>query len=552
MPVLWLLLTLTTAAEPGAAADGAVPRMNTAIAAPSSAESPATAADRRDMLLLLDSGPLHLRLHLAIGGKSLAQSRQAYIDRLIKTFDADGDGKLTRSEAARSPLFRTKRRPSANEFLQGLQSQAFLSRRELEQKIDVKGNGLVSFRDISSSANDQEVFKLLDADGSGVLETSELAAAVELILSKDSDGDQCVSFEEFLPPPPPPDPNQPVVLGLDQPITQLALTSKLIVDATNVVFAKRLIDKYDRNRDSQLEVAELGWAAERVKALDANGNGKLDLAELRAIGQTTPDIELSVELAAAQGERGLIQVDGTTGQRLDEAARPDFAKVAFQPAVVTFSQLQLDPQAAAVDDAMRKFNSLDADANGYLTRDETTQALRFERELFELIDADGDEKIFADEMKEYVLALSEPAAATCRINIYDSGYGFFMALDINADGRVSEREKRQAAASLARLERDGSPGIRPNEPVRHFHIEFVRGTYQLFGPSQQPTAQTPTIQRRALTGPIWFQRMDRNNDGDLIWNEFLGPRWVFDQLDADGDELLDSQEAAKWRPKPTQ
>jgi hypothetical protein len=153
-------------------------------------------------------------------------------------------------------------------------------------------------------------------------------------------------------------------------------------------------------------------------------------------------------------------------------------------------------------------------------------------------------------MKEYVLALSEPAAATCRINVYDTGHGFFTALDANADGRVSEREKRQAAVSLARLERDGSPGIQQHEPVRHFQIEFGRGTHQLFGSSEQPAAQTPAFQRRQLTGPIWFQRMDRNNDGDLIWNEFLGPRWVFDQLDGDGDELLDPQEAAKWRAKP--
>jgi Ca2+-binding EF-hand superfamily protein len=539
MPVICLLLTLATAADPGAAGESAVPRATSA-----------SAVDRRDMLLLLDQGPLHLRLRLAIGGKSLDQSRQAYIDRLIKTFDADGDGKLTRSEAARSPLFRTKRRPSANDFLQSLQNQAVVSRREVEQKIDVKGTNLVSFRDISSSASDLEVFKLLDSDGSGVLETPELVAAVELILSKDTDGDQCVSFEEFFPPPPPPDPNQPVVLGTELAITQLAQPSKLMVEATNSLFAKRLIDKYDRNRDAQLDTAELGWTAERIKSLDVNGNGKLDLAELRALAQATPDVEMSVDLKAAEVEGGLIQIEGTTGQRLDEVGRQDFAKVAFQPAVVTFSQLNLDPQSAAVDDAMRKFNSLDADANGYLTRDETTQALRFERELFELIDADGDEKIFADEMKEYVLALSEPAAATCRINIYDSGHGFFMALDANADGRVSEREKRQAAVSLARLERDGSPGIRPNEPVRHFHIEFARGTYQLFGPTQQPTAQAPSFQRRQLAGPVWFQRMDRNNDGDLIWNEFLGPRWVFDQLDADGDELLDTQEASKWRAKP--
>ena len=75
-----------------------------------------------------------------------------------------------------------------------------MSRREIEQKIELKGS-LLSVRDIQSSKNDQEVFKLLDEDGNGALDATELAAAADLILSKDTDGDQCVSFEEFLPPP---------------------------------------------------------------------------------------------------------------------------------------------------------------------------------------------------------------------------------------------------------------------------------------------------------------------------------------------------------------
>jgi hypothetical protein len=161
------------------------------------------------------------------------------------------------------------------------------------------------------------------------------------------------------------------------------------------------------------------------------------------------------------------------------------------------------------------------------------------------MDADGDDKVFADEMKSYVRSRAEPAASTCKVNLYDTGNGFFMALDANADGRVSVREVRKAEASLAALDRDGQPGIGQAEPVRHFHIEIVRGSYQLFGPSEELLAETPAFQRRTPTGPIWFQRMDRNNDGDLTWNEFLGPRYVYHELDADHDDLLDPAEAGK-------
>ena len=50
---------------------------------------------------------------------------------------------------------------------------------------------------------------------------------------------------------------------------------------------------------------------------------------------------------------------------------------------------------------------------------------------------------------------------------------------------------------------------------------------------------------RAGVGPIWVQRMDRNMDGDLTWKEFLGPRPVFEELDADHDGLIDPVEAEK-------
>jgi hypothetical protein len=45
--------------------------------------------------------------------------------------------------------------------------------------------------------------------------------------------------------------------------------------------------------------------------------------------------------------------------------------------------------------------------------------------------------------------------------------------------------------------------------------------------------------------------MDRNQDGDVSWKEFLGPRHVFEELDTDHDGLIDPEEAAKarWEPK---
>ncbi|MBW3596403.1 MAG: EF-hand domain-containing protein [Planctomycetes bacterium] len=508
--------------------------------------SPPPPSDRRDVLLMLDGGPLHLRLNLTLGGMSLVEARRQYVAELIASLDKDEDGRLSREEASASPILRTKQRPSAQKFLQSLGVATHLTERDVEQTVDRLGGAPVAYRqDLSSSENDVEVFKLLDTNNSGTLETPELEAARDLILSKDSDGDECVAFEEFFPPPPAPDPQLvAATLPVETTPPPLATVADMVRDVREPLLPRRLMITYDKNRDVKLTSAELGWTADRFSAIDVDGDGMLDGAEVRRIGEGTPDLELSVELKASDAEGGLLGVGGVRGERLDDAGRMDYAKLAFAGSVVTFSLRNLDPIAESVDTAMQQFNLLDSDANGYLDKDETSERIRFERGLFDLMDADGDEKVFADEMEAYVRARSEPAAATCRMNVYDTGYGFFMALDGNADGRVSVREMRRAAASLTQLDRDGQPGVGQKEPVRHFHIEFVRGGYQLFGPSEQLIARTPAFQQRRPTGPIWFQRMDRNNDGDLTWNEFLGPREVFHELDGDTDLLIDPQEAA--------
>src|SRR6516162_1937586 len=107
---------LVGGAEP---ADRARPS-SAAVAEKVSAASTADSDDVRDVLLMLDDGPLHLRFHVSLGGVSLAAARNAYVDRLMKTLDTDGDGKLSPEEAARSPLRTARRRGSQAAFLNSI------------------------------------------------------------------------------------------------------------------------------------------------------------------------------------------------------------------------------------------------------------------------------------------------------------------------------------------------------------------------------------------------------------------------------------------------
>jgi Ca2+-binding EF-hand superfamily protein len=234
----------------------------------------------------------------------------------------------------------------------------------------------------------------------------------------------------------------------------------------------------------------------------------------------------------------------TAGKRIDDARRPDLMRLAFARAVLTVSFRKVDHMKVAIESAMRIFNQLDTDGNGYLDKKETADFVRFEAEkLFDALDADGDGKIFGEEMEKYVKVRGEPAATTARVNLFDTGRGFFESLDSNGDGRISMRELKAVPRSLQSLARGEGGRLSPNDPARNFHIEFSRGSFLLFKQVAGTAAPAFSFAQREPVGPIWFVRMDRNNDGDLTWNEFLGPREVFHRIDTDGDGLIDPQEA---------
>jgi Ca2+-binding EF-hand superfamily protein len=546
--VRWILIGVLGCAL---SAGGAQPADRAPSAAPVASDrvSALPDGDLRDVLLLLDDGPLHLRFRVTLSGVSLASAREAYVDRLLQKLDTNGDGKLSPEELARSPLSPPRRK--GNEFLQSLDGNRGKGpkdgRAALLQQVEKEGGEMVVYREnTNASKNDQEVFKLLDTDKSGYLDRSEMAAAAAKILERDQDQDECISFQEFLPEPEP-DPTVGLVVPRrpNTPERPAVSQREMLRDIGEPQLAGRLIKKYDKNRDGKLSPEELGWAPERVKMLDTNADGKLNEKELKGIAQTPVDLELAIDLNGAPEGQPAIIILANAGKRVDDGKRPDLVRLAFSRAVLTLSFRKVDSMKAAIDSAMRTFNALDVDGNGYLDQTETAMLIRFQAEkLFDVLDADGDGKIFGEEMEKYVTVRGEPAASTAKVNVYDTGRGFFEALDMNGDGRISMREMNAASRSLQSLARRNSEKLTPEDPARNFHIEFMRGSFMLFrGLADDTNAPLTSFEQREPIGPTWFQRMDRNNDGDLTWNEFLGPREVFNRIDKDGDGLIDPQEA---------
>jgi Ca2+-binding EF-hand superfamily protein len=501
-------------------------------------------ADVRHVVLMLERAPLHLRLRIQIGGESLTVARREFLSQLMQQLDVDADGLVSRVEAERSPLLRQAGPAPESEFLESLAADQLGGNINLEESVTrVAGETMTYRQEDSASQSDESVFELLDDDASGVIDGAEMATAADRLRELDADRDQCVGYDEVQPPPDEPAQDALLAATAPQQPAARATFSELVRDTRDPLLARRLLRKYDRDFDGRLSDAELQWGPDRIAQIDGNRDGSLSVAELRDIAASDVDLALDVDLLPGDQRQPRLTVADQGRGGIDVTAAGSTVHVQFDDATVTFSCLDADPIAEALASSRRRFNQLDADGNGYLDAVEVQTDVRLRRGLFDAIDADGDGKLFGQELESYVRGCGEPAAMTCRLNVHDTGSGFYQRLDANSDGRISERELRTLEQSLAGLNRDEQPGVTLEEPTRHFHIEFVRGAYRLFGPTETIAAQLPTFQRGVRTGPIWFQRMDRNNDGDLTWEEFLGHREDFHRIDADGDGLIDAHEA---------
>lgn len=493
---------------------------------------------RHDMLLLLPDGPVHLRVHVTDDGKTLKQTRADYLTQLIASLDTDMDGKLSRSETAKHPLFVSGRRFEGNKFLDSLRSSRPYTNDDLELSIARAAGQLVTYRQNNSAADqDLSVFSVLDEDESGLIDRFEMQQSPARIADRDSDFDQCVTFDEFMSVAPPNMQGVAVsTLDMEPPG---AIHSELLRDATEPVLAARLVRRYDTDRDAHLTDDELGWTSERLDSLDSDGDGKLNMQELSHVASAPPDLSLRVDLH--QSSAAAMRMEGGPLPGV-EVARSDLILLKRDGLSLSVGYRQRDPMAEASANAAATFNAIDVDANGYLDRDEITEHQRFARYLFDAMDRDDDDRVFAEEMMAYVKQYTEPASTTCQVTLLDNGNGFFQILDANADGRISIRELRACEAALVKVAGPEAE-INPSQLTKSYRIEIQRGGVSLFGRVDRPSADTPEAFLKPPSGPIWYQRMDRNGDGDLTWDEFLGPREVFHQLDTDHDDLIDETEA---------
>jgi Ca2+-binding EF-hand superfamily protein len=527
----------------------------------------------RHLVFLADRRPIFLRLRITSQGRPLDASWIESVRAIHATLDRNGDGTVTTKEADEKTFAALVRLavaagtdvPPARGDLDVDPKDGKVSVEELAEALrPILGPFRLQFRRQGVGRTDA-LFDQLDRDKDGQLSGSELGPIAGSLRPLDLDDDEMIAAHELEPF------NSPAFTAMMDETsdrraryTELSPVVELAAGESSLRPARSLLKKYDKpsedgrgRPDGKLSSSEFAIDPAAFARADTNKDDALDANELRRFLEKAP-VDLTLDLVVSPEASGRSTIQVGDGGRLPEGAQ--VKQLADGDVEFAIGDVRLDihiePGTTAADEVRRvltqRFKAADANKDGYIEGKERA-ALDGPQSplagLWEVIDRDGDGKVYLKDLLAFGDRQAEAARRRLIMTTDDQGRAIFRILDSDRDRRLGAREVMRTVDRVMSWDKDGDGRVSPDEIPYHFLVTIARsGLPGLTGEAagnRAPRAMAATSSSAGpATGPDWFQKMDRNHDGDVSRREFLGPRDQFNRLDRDKDGLIDADEAS--------
>ncbi|WP_162130501.1 hypothetical protein [Schlesneria paludicola] len=532
----------------------------------------------QDVLYLTPRQPLLIRLHLTVNGEGFRALRRRWADAVFTRLDRDQNGNLEGEEAKSLPAVTCFRAPlDASAILPADSAPADgkISRDEcLRYLLTVTGTSFSILTVDSPSAgqlgNGQNpqvnLFPKLDSNHDGKLSKQEMESAAVNLKRFDKNEDDLVDNSELQQSLP-----DELIASRQQLTDTLSVLHVVDPFDSGMKLSRRLLESYDKasrdpaaklfRKDERLSPTELIIENDVFQQVDLDRDGKLDRRELERLPSVmTPCLELEIQSPAKNGTFSITPIPAVTPSHT--------AAIDIQPASdgkwllkmneATFA-LRVEPSDTSCEPVLRsnyakRFMTMDMNKNDYLEPEELRR-FGFANTFFSQADSDGNGKLFEREYLEHLEREIELSKSGFLMEVSADGPSLFRLIDVNPPfGRLSLRELSDAFIRLKELDANNDDQLTLTELSIELKAVFKLGTPRVNGPLRM-NSMGPATQRVNVTGvtvservkgktPSWFLKMDRNLDGDLSPNEFLGRRVLFDQIDLNRDGLISQDEAS--------
>lgn len=474
-------------------------------------------------------------LQIRIDDVSPATVRLRTLQSLVKLFDTNGDQQLSPAEShclpsrfcwrqlAAGRLFAATQTPPASA---DLNENGLLSSEELAAYYDQDNKaGVVVALGVTPATvqlNDALLSAIGVADGRP-LNHQDWRTAVTQLMTRDANGDELIGAGELLD-------------GVKYPgiqATSLVAANQFQADRPLIVlppnarehqWAAQLLNHLDHDHNESLDASEFIPTTGQFSNLDRNRDETIDVDELRQWHNFPAAHKVDIELTTESNGAGAFQV-GDEEKGVSQALR---FQSASQSNFFFVSQSDNAAWLKQIDELVDQFIELAKNTNGQIPEGalNRTELLEFT----ELMDADRNHLVSIEEAQRWRNWARAARTQRCVISVIDLEQSFFAMLDAGHDGSLSSTE-------LA----DGWRKINATKMIREgrFTLSNMPRQWRVFvGNSIPNQLLAPTLQ----VGPVWFQAMDRNADGQVSHGEFLGSAAEFRKRDHNQDGRLSLDE----------